>query len=263
MTEAGKPEPESARRLACKPIKERGGDHAGVDGDCKRGGGTTNPLSLKPGSHEPILAERELGSGVRGFRLNRIGLVGLPLVADCEHFDSEFSLFDWARRRAPALRFTTFQLRRQSRELRTDPRERCGPVAGSRLPVELHRRVPRRVVPPEQPAPVGIRRQQRPGALAEGPAQMRHACVDADDNVEQLNHRRGVGEVVELRPKRTNLRMRRQHRGIGRADFLLQTDELPSAGKVGQELREPDASVAVALMVRAPAPHDSGTAALP
>jgi hypothetical protein len=54
------------------------------------------------------------------------------------------------------------------------------PIAGKALPEQPQRRVPRAVLPLEQPTPVGPRAQQDPGRLPEGACEVRHCGVDCD-----------------------------------------------------------------------------------
>jgi len=68
----------------------------------------------------------------------------------------------------------------------SDASDHARPVAVPRLPEEPHRRIPGRVLAIEEPAPVGIGREQHPALLAERAREVRDARLEAELSAARL-----------------------------------------------------------------------------
>ena len=78
------------------------------------------------------------------------------------------------------------------------------------------RRIPGAAFAIERPAPVRLERQQHPGRPAERAGDMGDRGVDADHEIDERQHRRGVGEVGKLVAEMRDARLARQQFGVGR-----------------------------------------------
>src|SRR3990172_1597711 len=68
----------------------------------------------------------------------------------------------------------------------------------SRLPLteNLDRRVPRRVLPVQHPAPFAFKAIRHPDRFAERSRQMRYRCIDADNQIQLLYQCGGIQKIV-------------------------------------------------------------------
>ena len=113
-------------------------------------------------------------------------------------------------------------------------RDHGRPILGYRLPVQPRGRIPRAVGAPQLPAPIGVPGQQNPGRTSEGAGQMRHAGIDADDQIQAIAERGGVAEIVELSGGIEHLGMRLQQPRLCLVPVPLQTDVLEPGGQMRQ-----------------------------
>ena len=132
------------------------------------------------------------------------------------------------------------------------------PVSGDALAEETCGRIPRTVFAIEEPAPVGIVRQQNPNRLAECAGEMRDGGVNGDQQIEIGERCGGVGEIVEVAGEIDEIHVDRHVEEIfcGRA-FLQRVER--RAGNFGEsaKLRERNRTLRIARVARAAGPDEA------
>ena len=99
---------------------------------------------------------------------------------------------------------------RERGELGRQARHHVGPGLVLALAEQPHGRVPRIVLAPDQPAPIGDPGQQHPNRLAERAGQMGDRGIDRDHQVERRHRAGSRGEIVE--PERQIIELARSLR---------------------------------------------------
>src|SRR5258708_37099616 len=142
-------------------------------------------------------------------------------------------------------------------ELAPDALDRAVPIAERWLPEQSRGRIPRGALARERPAPVGRERQQDPYRPPHRTRKMPDRGIDADDEIDESDHGRRVGEIVELRADLHHARFARQQLGVFAAQFALNADE-PWRGGRPQRTKalERDLPIAIAYILRDSAPSE-------
>src|SRR5207244_8849320 len=70
------------------------------------------------------------------------------------------------------------------------------PITTSSLAEQPHRRIPGRILPIKQPAPVDGLWQQDPNRLAHRTCHVRYRRIDADHQIQLANDRGGIAKVI-------------------------------------------------------------------
>jgi hypothetical protein len=86
---------------------------------------------------------------------------------------------------------------------------------------------------------------------------MRDRGIDADDEIDEGDHGRGIGEIVELRADLHHARFARQQVGIFAAQLALNANEPRRGGRPQlRKARECDRAIAVVDMLRVSGPSE-------
>ncbi len=141
------------------------------------------------------------------------------------------SLVDWSR---PVRKFSSDPIDCRH-ERRPDGRHGALPVADCGLTEEPGRRIPRRALAGDSPAPIRRERQQHEDRLAERAGEVRDARIDGDDAIERIDERCRLCEIAlyieRYRPLRRGNRVE-----LRRALALLQ--RVPIDPRQRKKLRE-------------------------
>src|SRR5262249_54109578 len=142
-------------------------------------------------------------------------------------------------------------------ELAPDALDHAIPIAERWLPEQSRGRVPRAALARERPAPVGRERQQDPYRPPHRTRKMRDRGIDADDEIDESDHGRRIGKIVELRADRHHARFARRQLGVFAAQLALNADELwrggrPQRSKAGER----DRTIAIVGVLRVSRPSE-------
>ncbi len=107
-------------------------------------------------------------------------------------------------------------------------RDDVSPLANRFLSMDTDGRIPGAVRTIQQPAPIGIVRQQKLYRLAERGCKVRHRGVDTNDQVEGANDGGRVSKVAE-EGREVGDRTRWKNRKVRSAGTDLKTEEMPIA----------------------------------
>src|SRR5262245_28808811 len=131
------------------------------------------------------------------------------------------------------------------------------PIAEGWLPEQSRARIPPAAIARKRPAPVGRERQQDPDRPSHRTRKMRDRGIDADDEIDESDHGRRVGEIVKLRADLHHARFARQQLGVFAAQLALNADE-PDRGLQPErsEAGERDRTVAIVDVLRVSGPSD-------
>src|SRR5262245_14319870 len=116
-------------------------------------------------------------------------------------------------------------------ELAAQALDHAIPIAERRLPEQSRTRVPPAALTRERPAPVGRERQQDPNRSTHRTRKMRDRSIDADDEIDEREHGRRIGKIIELRADLLHAWLARQQLGVFAAQLALNADEPDRAGR--------------------------------
>ena len=104
-------------------------------------------------------------------------------------------------------------------------RDHAVPFARFALAEQTRGRIPRAVIPVEQPAPIRHMRQQYPDRLSQRSREMRDSGVDRYHEIQMRYQRRGVGKILKLMAEMNDAAPLLERRPVGGANFFLQADK--------------------------------------
>ncbi len=135
-------------------------------------------------------------------------------------------------------RWLTVVERRSLLECRCDPLDDIVPVPGRALPEQTHRRIPRTVLPPHEPAHVGRLADHRPHGQAHRTGDVGRARAHRNHEI-QLRHRgHEIVEVAEACAERTRRDIARKRLELHlRRPFCNDSKRTPRTRRIGRSWR--------------------------
>ncbi len=140
-----------------------------------------------------------------------------------------------------------------------DPGNHAAPVTERGLAEQAGGRIPRAVFAVQQPAPIGIERQQQPHRLAQHRRQMGDRRVHRDDQIQVGDQCGGVGKIAQFAAVVGDVPAPLQNQPVGFPQLFLQADELQRADRQPAEFGQRYRAVVVVSVRGVARPRQADT----